>query len=82
MGPDFLLKPESDWRTHLLDIHPIHYADPEIKRIVTVNAVLKDCQKATTQLIHYYSNWYCLKRSVAWFIKFKDVLLKLSKKLK
>lgn len=57
--------------------------DPEVKRDLTVNAVVaKDTSNATDQLITYFSDWRKLKVTVAWFLKIKWALLKLCQKRK
>lgn len=55
--------------------------DPEVIRSLMVNAILVDTN-ATSQLMTYFSDWQRLKVAVAWLIKLKETLLKLSKKRK
>lgn len=44
--------------------------DPEVKKEVTVNAIVsQDSLNATDQLITYFSDWGRLKIAVAWFLK-------------
>lgn len=57
--------------------------DPEVKRDVVVNvAISKDSQCATSKLLHYFSDWMKQKISVAWFLKFKNVLMELRRQRK
>lgn len=44
MGPDFLYKSKDGWPKLDVDLQVIPGADPEIKRDLTVNAVVKDRQ--------------------------------------
>lgn len=55
--------------------------DPEVKRSLTVNAILVDTN-TTSQLITHFSDWQRLKVAVAWLIKLKGTLLKLRMKRK
>ena len=49
--------------------------DPEIKKATTSNAVvIKPSPDATSKLIHYFSNWYRLRRAVAVFLRVKETL--------
>ena len=56
--------------------------DPEVKRDLTVNAIVQDVEKATGQLINYFSSWVKLRTSVAWFLKIKAALMTLAQKRK
>ncbi len=81
-GPSFLWKPERYWPESIMEIG-IPADDPEVKRDVTVNAVVaKDASNATDQLITYFSEWRKLKVTVAWFLKIKRALLRLSQRRK
>lgn len=82
-GPDLLKAPESDRPNLPAGLDPTHPDDSEIKKIkITVNAVLlKDCD-STSKLILYFSDWNKLQRELAWFLKLKDLLIKISRKRK
>ena len=81
-GPSFLWKPERYWPESILETS-IPADDPEVKRDFTVNVVVaKDALNATDRLITYFSDWRKLKVTVAWFLKIKWALLKLSQKRK
>lgn len=54
--------------------------DPEVKRDVTANAIVKDLENATNRLIYYFSSRMRLKTSVAWFLKVKEILVLLGQK--
>ncbi|KAK0131367.1 hypothetical protein N1851_033910 [Merluccius polli] len=78
------VKPEGFGRTVSAQLH--HFAEAsengyEVKRNLTVNAILVDTN-ATSQLMTHFSDWQRLKVAVAWLIKLKGTLLKLSKKRK
>lgn len=77
-GPDFLWKAEEEWPVNILD-SDIAADDPEVKRELTINAVIvDDTPSATHQLIMYFSDWRKLKRSVAWILKIRKTLLERS----
>lgn len=63
-----------------LDVIPAD--DPEVKRDLTVNAIVMDLENATNRLICYFSSWMRLKTSVAWFLKVKKILMLLGQKRK
>lgn len=79
-GPEFLRQPEKAWPTSSADMS-VTADDPEVKRSVTVNATVLDTNP-TSQLMNHFSDWQRLKTAVAWIIKLKKTLLKLSKKKK
>lgn len=56
--------------------------DPEIKRDLKVNAIVKDLENATNYLIHYFSSCMKLKTSMVWFLKVKKTLVLLGQKRK
>ncbi|XP_052407932.1 uncharacterized protein LOC127953079 [Carassius gibelio] len=79
-GPEFLWEPEEKWPTFPGDTS-ITADDPEVKRCLTVNAILVDTN-ATSQLMTHFSDWQRLKVAVVWLIKLKGTLLKLKEKRK
>ncbi|KAF7659396.1 hypothetical protein LDENG_00298810, partial [Lucifuga dentata] len=80
-GPNFLLHPESEWPVNSDDIVNLPSDDPEVKKVVAVNAVqAKEEIDAVTYMIHYFSSWTHLKKSVAWILRFKSLLLSLCQK--
>lgn len=70
----FLWKNEGDWPKTVLDIS-VNSNDPEVKCEVTTNVVNVNNKNFTYQLIVYFSDWRCLKTSVAWFLRLKSTLL-------
>ncbi|MGH0144896.1 UNVERIFIED_CONTAM: hypothetical protein FKN15_039243 [Acipenser sinensis] len=55
--------------------------DPEVKKEVTVNVLIaNDSAEMVNKLINYFSRWISLKKSVAWIIKIKEMLLQMSRK--
>lgn len=72
-GPKFLLKNEQDWPLTVLD-HSLRLDDPEVKKEVVVNAIIKDSCSPTDRLIAHFSDWHKLKVSVAWLLRFCYVL--------
>lgn len=77
-GPGFLSKPEEEWPNLKGDCNVISDNDSEVKRDLKMNAVFKDVEKPTSQLITYFPSWIKLKTSVAWFLKIKAVLMTLA----
>ncbi len=79
-GPEFLWKTEEAWPVSSFDTG-IAADDPEVKKELTVNAVvIKNSPNATQQLITYFSDWKRLKISVAWILKIRKALLEVSQK--
>ncbi|XP_014828361.1 PREDICTED: uncharacterized protein LOC106907277 isoform X2 [Poecilia mexicana] len=79
-SPTFLWEPEDKWPKS-----PMNFSmttdDPELKKTPLINATVIN-SNATSQLISFFSDWQKLKLAVAWFLKLKGVLLKLSKRRK
>lgn len=81
-GPEFLLYKTEDWPKSSIDQLCISVYDPEVKRDIIVNtSICKDSVCATSKLLHYFI-WTKLKASVAWFLKFKDVLMEIRRQRK
>lgn len=81
-GPEFLSKPEEEWPKSDLDLSVISSDDLEVKRDLAVNCITKDTEDYTNYLINYYSTWVKLKRTVAWFLRLKQLLKQLTQKRK
>ncbi len=80
IGPSFLKEPESRWPENIHDMS-IKENDNEIKHSVSVNLVsATESTDAVSKLINYHSDWYKLKRSVAWILRVKDMLKQKNKK--
>jgi len=69
-GPSFLTKPESEWPKMPSHTLKLYVNDLEVKEIC-VNAVCADNSDYTSQFFSHYSNWYHLKKSIAWFLNSK-----------
>lgn len=81
-GPKFLFKPEKDWPSDITEA-TIACDDPEVKKEVTVNAIVsQDSLNAADQLIACFSDWGRLKIAVAWFLKWRSILLQLKERRK
>ena len=81
-GPRFLFDPEKDWPTDITAA-TISVDDVEVKRDATVNTIItQDSLDATDQLLSYFSDWRKLKVAVAWFLKWKRILLQLRQRRK
>ncbi|KAL0153188.1 hypothetical protein M9458_051515 [Cirrhinus mrigala] len=82
-GPSYLLKDENEWPKRPDDTGKVANDDVEVKKSASVNVAVVDKSVDTVNLlINYYSNWHQLKRAVAWFLRFKEVLLSKQKKRK
>ena len=81
-GPKFLLDPEKNWPADITEV-TIADDDLEVKREATVNTIItQGSPTATDQLLSYFSDWRRLKVAVAWFLKWKRILLQLKQKRK
>lgn len=78
-GPSFLQEPENKWPKHPACV-AIDNNDVEVKKEITVNVTLAESDSPLNKLIQYYSDWYKLRKAVAWMLLFKRILLQLSKK--
>ncbi|XP_046351945.2 uncharacterized protein LOC124132206 [Haliotis rufescens] len=74
-GPEFLLKPESEWPS-LGVTGDIDIDDPELKVTTNTTTVHSMEDEELDRLIKYCSTWTKLKRFVSYFLLFKDYLLK------
>lgn len=80
-GPDFLLRPKSEWPVGYDDIPKLTSDDPEVKKTAAVNVVQAEEEAdAVTRLIHYFDSWTRLRKSVAWILRFKTWLSSLRQK--
>ncbi len=79
-GPKFLLTDERNWPKQELNKPVVTLDDPEVKQDIIVHScVVDDASNARNKLLNYFSDWEKLKTSVAWFLKFKDLLQELRK---
>ena len=79
-GPSFLQEPENQWpdRFHNSEVEE---DDVEVRKSVTANLThITEQTTAVNKLFNYYSNWYKLKKAVAWMLNLKETLRSLSKK--
>ncbi|KAG1936405.1 hypothetical protein F2P79_018737 [Pimephales promelas] len=82
-GPQFLVGPEEGWPENPDGHVRIPPDDPEVKRVLIVNAVQAEEKiDAVTRLINYFSSWIRLKKMVGWILKLKSLLLYFSQKRK
>ena len=72
-GPSFLKQYKSDWEVQDVDVS-LSESDPEIKQEVRTCVANASAVSATDYLLAYFSDWYKLKRSVAWLLRFKMYL--------
>ncbi len=77
-GPEFLFKHKSEW-----PVRPDQAGEAEIelKKSAVVNCVIATGKvKPLDKLIEYYSEWYRLKRAIAWMLRLMEILQHLSNK--
>lgn len=70
---------EENWPTNYGCDITVQWEDPEVKRDTLVHVVVDAPLHATDHLLTYFSDWRKLKVSVAWFLRLKAVLMKLSR---
>ena len=82
MGPEFLWQPEKEWpQNPSLGIIPCE--DPEVKADIKVSMVLiTKSVHPLTEYFHQVSSWYRLKKSIAWFLRYRDNLRRLAERKK
>ena len=72
-GPDFLRKEESEWPRL-----PDSFEDKEEEDVDVIQpkvcCVTRAQETATDRLLDHYSDWYRLKKAVAWMLRFKKYL--------
>lgn len=81
-GPSFLLCTQDQWPKNP-DFGMLDIEDSEVKKVVEVHVLqTQESKDPMEQLMTYYSSWTKLKRAVAWFLKFRDLLKELKAKRK
>lgn len=82
-GPTFLMRPQEEWPVDPTNRNEVLSHDPEIKRSAMVNMVeVKEESDSVLRLFNYFSSWIRLKKSVAWLLRLKGILMDLSKERK
>ena len=81
-GPAFLKGPECQWPDRPDEVK-IEGEDSEVRHAAKVRLTqAAEVTNPVNKLINHNSNWFQLKRAVAWFLWLKDLLLQCSKKQK
>ena len=74
MGPEFLWQPEEEWPQNPY-LGSIPCEDPEVKADIKVSMVsVTKTVHPLTEYFHRVSSWYRLKKSIAWFLRYRDNL--------
>lgn len=83
-GPEFLKNEESQGPQNPDEASQnyISLDDPEVKKDAIVNIMIIDVENPVRKLIEYYSDWISLKKTVAWILKIKTLLLEITKRKK
>ncbi|XP_060580217.1 uncharacterized protein LOC132737005 [Ruditapes philippinarum] len=69
-GPTFLSKGREHWPKYSgNNIPEVSEDDVEVKREIAINVTTCD---TIGKIIEYYSDWFKLRRAVAWFLRYKD----------
>ncbi|XP_060583463.1 uncharacterized protein LOC132739706 isoform X2 [Ruditapes philippinarum] len=69
-GPTFLSKGRDHWPKYSgNNIPEVSEDDVEVKREIAINVTTCD---TIGKIIEYYSDWFKLRRAVAWFLRYKD----------
>ena len=76
-GPDFLWKSEEDWPNQQFKTSTVAENDPEVKKESQVFSTKTETEKNTlNQLFRHFSQWYRLKKFVAWLLRYRANLRK------
>ena len=77
-GPAFLQQPEDEWpeQPDVLKNENEKEGDCALSSSVVVPKKITDVPEGFWKLISYYSDWYHLKRAVAFYIRLKKMLLR------
>ena len=71
-GPGFLWCNESHWSESPEETSDLLLGDKEVKVQAAINAVeATECENLFQNLIDKYSDWFKLKKAVAWMLRFK-----------
>ncbi|KAL2083621.1 hypothetical protein ACEWY4_021394 [Coilia grayii] len=78
-GPEFLFSSEDEWPTKAMDRVQLCEDDPEVRKSVTVNVIICNCEEVD-KLLNHFSDWLKLRVAVAWILKVKAKLKHLAQK--
>lgn len=71
LGPDFLKKSEEEWPENPIDSSSDQLDDdPEVRKDVTSCTSQVKEDNPTERLLSHYSNWYRVRKAVAWYRRF------------
>ena len=73
-GPDFLKKEESEWPRLPDGFESQDEPDEEVMQPKVCYAVSVEERSTTDRLLCHYSDWFRLKKAVAWMLRFKKYL--------
>ena len=82
MGPEFIWQPEEEWPQNPY-LGSIPCEDPEVKADIKVSMVsITKSVHPLTENFHRVSSWYRLKKSIAWFLRYRKNLRRLAERKK
>ena len=73
-GPEFLRTYKTNWPKQNIDFN-LSSNDPEVKKDVCAACTATEDIHPIDVLSNYYSSWFELKRSVAWWLRIRAILL-------
>ena len=83
MGPEFLWKPEEDWPQDPLSFGSFSCEDPEVKpEVKTSMASMSEPVYPLVEHFQRTSSWHRLKKSVAWLLRYRGILRRLTSRRK
>ena len=71
-GPSFLKQLDVE---QVEVCHEIPSGDEEVKKEVIVNVALENEEHPVEKIVKYFSSWYKVKKSIAWWLKLKGRLI-------
>ena len=81
LGPEFLWKSEEDWPRNPSSLGCLQDGDPEVKMVYKVcHASVSESEHPLVEYFQRASSWHRLKKSVAWFLRYRGNLQRLSKR--
>lgn len=70
-GPSFLWEDEQLWPVRPNSSLQLAEDNPDVKRDFQVNAIEQELEDVIDSMFKRHSSWYCLKKNVAWLLRFR-----------
>ena len=78
-GPDFLWKSNDSWRIQAHAVPTISDNDPEMKPNIQAFSTVNSSQILVDDILRRFSSWYSLKKFVAWMLRYRHNLRKVTR---